>query len=240
VKHGLELPLDKLKIDASFVQSMVDRRESRKIVASVIGLGRSLGLTTVAEILPNRSPEADECLTRALAGEDGVEFEATQSGKPDDMAVFHVSLAPVRDEAGEVVSVSGAVVDISERARVRREARDSEDHFRYLVELGPYMPWTADPVGQLVDFSTRREALTGTSRGATLGTGWIDAVHPEDRGTVRMEWMRALRTRKPMDVAARVRLTDGHYRWMRSRRRPSLCCLQREMAGCCPPILQRT
>ncbi|WP_353366234.1 EAL domain-containing protein [Acidovorax sp. FG27] len=44
-----ELPFDSLKIDMSFVQSMLQRRESRKIVAAVIGLGQSLGLSVVAE-----------------------------------------------------------------------------------------------------------------------------------------------------------------------------------------------
>ncbi len=43
------LPFDNIKIDASFVGSMVERRESRKIVAAVIGLGQSLGLPVVAE-----------------------------------------------------------------------------------------------------------------------------------------------------------------------------------------------
>jgi PAS domain S-box-containing protein len=43
------LPFDELKVDRSFVSSMTSRRESRKIVAAVVGLGRSLGLRTVAE-----------------------------------------------------------------------------------------------------------------------------------------------------------------------------------------------
>ena len=43
------LPIDKLKIDASFVATMAIDVESRKIVAAVVGLGASLGLITVAE-----------------------------------------------------------------------------------------------------------------------------------------------------------------------------------------------
>ena len=47
--HLQSLPFDKLKVDRSFVSSMTDVRENRKIVAAVVGLGQSLGLTTVAE-----------------------------------------------------------------------------------------------------------------------------------------------------------------------------------------------
>lgn len=49
LRHLKMLPFDKLKVDASFVGAMAHDAESRKIVAAVIGLSHSLGLTTVAE-----------------------------------------------------------------------------------------------------------------------------------------------------------------------------------------------
>jgi PAS domain S-box-containing protein len=49
LKHLQALPFDELKVDKSFVGSMTQSRESRKIVAAFVGLGRSLGLITVAE-----------------------------------------------------------------------------------------------------------------------------------------------------------------------------------------------
>lgn len=47
--HLQSLPFDELKVDRSFVSTMTEKRDSRKIVAAVVGLGQSLGLTTVAE-----------------------------------------------------------------------------------------------------------------------------------------------------------------------------------------------
>lgn len=47
--HLQTLPFDELKVDASFVRSMTQTRQSRKITAAVISLGLSLGLKTVAE-----------------------------------------------------------------------------------------------------------------------------------------------------------------------------------------------
>jgi PAS domain S-box-containing protein len=47
--HLQALPFDELKVDARFVKSMTNTRESRKIVAAIVGLGHSLGLITVAE-----------------------------------------------------------------------------------------------------------------------------------------------------------------------------------------------
>ncbi|MEW6704276.1 MAG: bifunctional diguanylate cyclase/phosphodiesterase [Pseudomonadota bacterium] len=43
------LPVDKLKIDRSFVRGLPDKRESAIIVATIASLARSLGLATVAE-----------------------------------------------------------------------------------------------------------------------------------------------------------------------------------------------
>jgi EAL domain-containing protein (putative c-di-GMP-specific phosphodiesterase class I) len=52
------LPFDEIKVDHSFVTSMLRKRDSRKIVAAVVGLGQSLGLVTVAEGVED-SAEAD-------------------------------------------------------------------------------------------------------------------------------------------------------------------------------------
>jgi len=49
LRHVNELPLDALKIDASFVRSIHERQQTRDIVASLVGLGRTLGIGIMAE-----------------------------------------------------------------------------------------------------------------------------------------------------------------------------------------------
>lgn len=49
LRHLQALRFDEIKVDGSFVRSMTNTRESRKIVAAILGLGHSLGLITVAE-----------------------------------------------------------------------------------------------------------------------------------------------------------------------------------------------
>jgi diguanylate cyclase (GGDEF)-like protein len=44
-----ELPIDMIKIDRSFTRSMEERKESGKVVTAILGLGKSLNLTTIAE-----------------------------------------------------------------------------------------------------------------------------------------------------------------------------------------------
>jgi EAL domain-containing protein (putative c-di-GMP-specific phosphodiesterase class I) len=44
-----ELPFDTIKIDRSLIATLHERDESRKIVTAIVGLGKSLGLSTIAE-----------------------------------------------------------------------------------------------------------------------------------------------------------------------------------------------
>jgi diguanylate cyclase (GGDEF)-like protein len=49
LSHLRELPFDKLKIDRSFILTLLDSPENKKIVDAVITLGRSLGIKVTAE-----------------------------------------------------------------------------------------------------------------------------------------------------------------------------------------------
>jgi PAS domain S-box-containing protein len=49
LRHLQALPFDELKVDGSFVTRITKDRESRKIVAAILGLAHSLALTSVAE-----------------------------------------------------------------------------------------------------------------------------------------------------------------------------------------------
>jgi PAS domain S-box-containing protein len=58
LRHLQALPFDELKVDGSFITRITKDRESRKIVAAILGLAQSLGLTSVAEWIETEE-EAD-------------------------------------------------------------------------------------------------------------------------------------------------------------------------------------
>jgi EAL domain-containing protein (putative c-di-GMP-specific phosphodiesterase class I) len=58
LRHLLALPFDQIKVDRSFVHEMTVRPDSRKIVAAVVGMGKSLGLATLAEGVETREQES--------------------------------------------------------------------------------------------------------------------------------------------------------------------------------------
>lgn len=53
--HLQAIPFGEIKVDGSFIRRMGQRPESRKLVAAIVGLGASLGLTTVAEAVEEQT-----------------------------------------------------------------------------------------------------------------------------------------------------------------------------------------
>ncbi|MBA1154578.1 putative bifunctional diguanylate cyclase/phosphodiesterase [Microvirga mediterraneensis] len=103
------------------------------------------------------------------------------------------------------------------KERTELALRESEEHYRYSVELSPQIPWIADPQGNLLDVPPRWEALTGLPVKESRGTGWTQAMHPDDLPLIVGRWSHSLSTGKPFNAEFRVRLADGSYRWCRGR-----------------------
>lgn len=104
--------------------------------------------------------------------------------------------------------------------RASEALRESEQHLRYTVELNPQVPWTADPDGKLETFSDRWLSLTGLRRDEAMNGGWSLVTHPEDQAAASSAWQHSIKTGEPYDVAQRIKLADGSFRWMRSRANP--------------------
>jgi signal transduction histidine kinase len=58
------------------------------------------------------------------------------------------------------------------------------------------------------------------TRDQILGWGWVEAIHPEERGYVVREFTKALASGSSYGVEHRFRRADGIYRWYLSRAEP--------------------
>jgi PAS domain S-box-containing protein len=131
-----------------------------------------------------------------------------------------LSYQPARDEAGEIIGVSVASVDITERRRAEAALRESEDHYRHMVELNPQIPWVMNSEGENISVSSRWEGISGQTAEQTTGYGWLDATHPDDRQHILDEVRRCLRTGEPIDLEYRVSRDGKKWHWTRSRGAP--------------------
>jgi len=176
----------------------------------------------ISEVIPEKFSQCEPYLLRALDGipHTGLEISYPDPHRPLVTRTILVSYQPARDEVDEVVGVSISVVDITRRKQAEQALVESEDHYRHAVELSPQVPWTADPNGMILDTSQRWETLTCLTKEESLGTGWIRALHPDDRQATLRAWEKALRTGEFLDVQYRIGCSGCEWRWMRARAAP--------------------
>jgi len=99
-------------------------------------------------------------------------------------------------------------------------ARDGEARFRMLAEAIPEIVWTATPKLGTDYCNQRWYDLTGLSEPQTLGWGWADGLHPDDRPVCLQNWEKAQSTGDPFEMEYRLRNVAGGYRWHLVRANP--------------------
>jgi len=114
----------------------------------------------------------------------------------------------------------GFVKIMRDRTRERDAAlalRQSEQRFRTLVESIPQLVWRSRSLGQRTWGSPQWEIFTGLSLPKSVGHGWLDAIHPDDRELTLEAWHEAERTGGLYVEHRTRRAADGEYRWFQTR-----------------------
>jgi two-component system sensor kinase FixL len=127
----------------------------------------------------------------------------------------------VRERMGDLKSANGRLVrEMEERRAAEERLRESEELYRYTVELSQQMVWTATPEGVIVTVNPRFYEVTGIAESLDPHTAWLQAVHPDDMGELSRHWAEALKWGRPHLVQFRIRIADGSYRTFVARAAP--------------------
>jgi PAS domain S-box-containing protein len=98
--------------------------------------------------------------------------------------------------------------------------RESEERFRLLAISIPQLVFLTHPNGSRTWGSPQWIEFTGLSLDESLGLGWLDAIHPEDREATQAAWADAQRSGEYYAQHRVRRVRDGEYRWHQTRARP--------------------
>jgi PAS domain S-box-containing protein len=177
---------------------------------------------TVAEVIPHVFPLVEPFIRRALGGEPvtGVEVTKPLTDPTHPGQTLMLSYRTVRDGGGEIVGVSVASMDVTERKRTEEALRESEDHYRHWIRLNPHVPWVLDSTGAVIEASPRWEQYTGQKLDDALGNGWKRMLHPDDLAHTDEAIRQSLATGLPIDIEYRVAGQGGEWTRMRSRGSP--------------------
>ncbi|MCC5899597.1 MAG: PAS domain S-box protein [Phormidium sp. BM_Day4_Bin.17] len=126
------------------------------------------------------------------------------------------------DEVGNLVSIFGIAMDITERKTAELTLRESEERFRTLVEATTQIVWNANAKGAFSWEQPDWSEFTGMSFEELRDWGWINSIHPHDRNETTAVWSHAVQTRSLYQIEHRLRRADGQYRDMNVRAVPIL------------------
>ncbi|HEX2208684.1 MAG TPA: PAS domain S-box protein [Longimicrobium sp.] len=153
-----------------------------------------------------------EGIERALREKKTTEFEETIYPEGGPRHVIRRSL-PVMDENGEVLRIIGYSVDITERVRISEILRQSEEHFRALIENAHDITCILSPLGVMTYQSPSLARLLGWEADEMLGRSAWEFIHPDDVARV-VETMSAILAEPGSSrrVEYRFQRKDGEWR----------------------------
>ena len=159
-----------------------------------------------------------------------VPLAVEKPGGAREERLFHLTCQPLPGAGGRVDGVTVFAFDVTEvvrgRWRAERLAEElslSEVRFRSLVVATSTLLWTTDAMGCFREDSPTWCAFTGQSYEHWRdGSGWWEAIHPEDRARASAAWQLAFSTRGLFEAEYRLRRADGSYTPVVSRGVPVL------------------
>jgi PAS domain S-box-containing protein len=166
-----------------------------------------------SQVWPEDLSARAESAARQVLERDEPVLEADESVVTGDQTRhWALSWFPSHDVDREITGVVLIAVDITERRNSEEALRRSEERYRSLVQAGAQVVWVTTPTGKIAEDSPEWRWITGQTVDEYLGSGWLDAIHPEDRERVEREWLDCVDTGKIFDSRYRVRSKSGSYR----------------------------
>jgi PAS domain S-box-containing protein len=88
------------------------------------------------------------------------------------------------------------------------------DLFVALANVAPTMLWMTGTDAGCVFANNPWLEFTGRTLDQELGSGWAEAIHPDDRQRAVDCYLAAFESRQPVSMQLRIRAADGSYRWI--------------------------
>jgi two-component system cell cycle sensor histidine kinase/response regulator CckA len=127
--------------------------------------------------------------------------------------------SPIQDDQGNLESIMGTFVDITERKREEEALRRSEERMRVAAECGTDLIYEWDMASGVLEWFGPIDERLGYKHGEITRTlaGWEGLLHPDDQPRVAEAVENHQRAHMPFLEEYRVRCRDGSWRVWRDQ-----------------------
>ena len=177
----------------------------------------------LARVLPEDWQRIQEVIRTRGPGQSQEQFEY-RIRRPDGEIRWLESRGRTSfDAQGNLTSMVGVNVDVTERHRAEEILRESEAFYRTLLETLPVTVVLADPQGKISYVSPAALEMFGLEPGEGLGTTPTDWIAPEHHDVVRQRMHAVLVERRPQPpMEYRMLRRDGSSLWAQLTSAPLL------------------
>ena len=120
------------------------------------------------------------------------EFAGETAKAPGIRRTWSESWYPIHAADGELLGVGALVIDTTDQRRAESELRENEERLRVLTTAMPQLVWSCSSMGECTFQGPQWETVTGQTVADSLGVGWLEMIHPDDRPRIANEWERAV------------------------------------------------
>ena len=172
------------------------------------------------DLLRTVFPAGHEDLEATLVHADRLEVELTHTKRDDSQVVVASRWSVQRDAAHRPIAILETNNDITERKRAEAKAQQQEEELQLIIDTIPAFVYSMRPDGWTDFLNKGWLNYTGLILAEAQGLGWQKAYHPEDLPAVMKIRTASLGTGITYEHVARIRRSDGVYRWFLTRVAP--------------------
>jgi PAS domain S-box-containing protein len=117
-------------------------------------------------------------------------------------------------------SIANIVGTGLERIRSESALKESEERFRTLADIAPFLIAVSNNQGEIIYYNSTWCEYTGLSIQELLQHSWMSTIHPADFDTVKGRYDQALKAETAFEMEFRIRHISGEYRWVLAKGAP--------------------
>ncbi|MEG3892861.1 PAS domain S-box protein [Microcoleus sp. Z1_A1] len=142
------------------------------------------------------------------------ESQHPRDWQPEEVELIQALSAHLAIAIGQATIHQKLQNELVKRERIEATLIESEQRYASLAAAAPVGIFRTDAEGLCTYVNDRYFQISGLTTGATIGQGWQQGVHPDDRDWVIAQWEQFIQGNDSFELEYRFQRPDGEVTWV--------------------------